>query len=62
MTKKEVELIVFYLETEIRNLKFFIQKSYKQHNEQEMNFFLEKLKQNMDKLAEYQQTLRQFED
>ncbi len=61
MKKKEIELLIFYLETEIRNLKYFVKVSYEQNNESEMNRFLEKIKETMDKLAEYKNILNNLE-
>ena len=59
MTKREIELLLFYQETEARNLKFFIKKASEQGNQSEIDYFLDKLKDIMEKIAQYQKMLEE---
>lgn len=59
MTKREIELLLFYQETEARNLKFFIKKASEEGNQSEIDYFLDKLKVVMDKITYYQKMLEE---
>ncbi|TAE13487.1 MAG: hypothetical protein EAZ95_11105 [Bacteroidetes bacterium] len=59
MTKREIELLLFYQETEARNLKFFVKKAYEESNQQEIDYFLDKLKAIMDKIEQYKKLLEE---
>lgn len=57
MTKREIELLLFYQETEARNLKLFIKKASEEGNQTEIDYFLDKLKAIIDKIEHYKKLL-----
>lgn len=59
MNKREIELLLFYQEVEAKNLKFFIKKATQDSNEEEIDFFLDRLQEVLNKIEYYKNLLKE---